>query len=142
VNTVVWKVKEIAEKTHGISNAVELQALIEEHCGVIVTVQTLRALRRSAPVAPRAELIQLLCDVLNCGSDTFSGFTPNPARARQWAKDRLEGKKPSPLYPTKSPQPVDEIVKAPHESVQSKSTGKPKSLSSTFTDPRLLFKTD
>ena len=136
----MWDLKGLAKKTHQITTAVQLQAFIEEKLGVIVTVQTLRALMRSSPPAPRAEMIQLLCDVFNCRSDAFYVFTPNPARAQQWAKDRLEGKKPSPLYQPKAAEPVDECVKAPDETVQGESTGKPKSLRATFTDPRTLYK--
>lgn len=114
MDTVVWDLKGFAEKSHRITTAVQLQSFIEEKVGVTVTVQTLRTLQRSAPPAPRGEMIQLLCDVFNCGSDAFYGFTPNPARARQWAKDRAEGKKPSLLYPTKAPQPVGGECYSPH----------------------------
>jgi hypothetical protein len=65
-----------------------------------------------------------------------------PARARQWAKDKADGKKPSPLYQPRVAQPDNEIVEARNETVQSKGTEKPKSLCATFTDPRMLFKKD
>jgi hypothetical protein len=85
-------------------------------------------------------MIQLLCDVFNCRSDAFYAFTPNPARTRQWAKDNLEGKKPSRLYKHKAAAPFDEVVKAADETVRSENTAKPKSLEATFTDPRMLYK--
>jgi hypothetical protein len=140
VDAVVWDLKGLAKKNHQITTALQLQAFIQEQSGVILTVQALRALMRGSPAAPRVETIQLLCDVFNCRSDAFYVFTPNPARTRQWAKDRLEGKKPSPLYELKAAEPVDEFVKAPDETVQGESTGKPKSLRATFTDPRTLYK--
>ncbi|MBC8028491.1 MAG: hypothetical protein H7Z16_00100 [Pyrinomonadaceae bacterium] len=139
MNTYVWKVKEIAAKSHRITTAVQLKAFIEENLGVIVTVQTLRALMRGSPVAPRVEMIQLFCDAFNCRSEAFYVFTPNAARAQQWEKDRSEGKKASPLYQPKA-SPLDEIVKVPDETIQGESAGKPKSLRATFTDPRTLYK--
>jgi hypothetical protein len=142
MDTVVWELKGYAEEKHRITTAVQLQAFIEEQVGVIVTVQTLRALQRSPPPAPRGEMIQLLCDVFNCRSDAFYVFTPNPSRARQWAKDKAEGKKPSPLYQPKAAEPDNEIVEALNETVRSEGTEKPKSLCATFTDPRMLYKKD
>jgi hypothetical protein len=135
----VWRLKEYARKAHGIANAVQLQAFIEERLGVIVTVQTPRALMRSEPPAPRAEMIQLLCDVFNCRSDAFYVFTSNPTRTQQWAKDRLKGKKPSRLYGHKAAEPLDEAVKVAGEIVRSGNTAKAKSLRATFTDPRTLY---
>lgn len=140
MDPTVWRLKEYACKAHGIANAVQLQAFIEARLGVIVTVQTLRALLRSEPPAPRAEMIQLLCDVFNCRSDAFYAFTPNPARTRQWAKDKVEGKRPSRLYKHKAATPFNEVVKAADETVRSENTAKPKSLEATFTDPRMLYK--
>lgn len=140
MDTAVWNLKAYAKDTHQIATAVQLQAFIEESVGVIVTVQTLRALLRSQPPAPRGEMIQLLCDVFNCRSDAFHVFIPNPARARRWAKDRLESEKPSPLYEPRVAEPVDEYVKPPDETIQGQSTVKPKSLRATFTDPRTLYK--
>ena len=83
MDAVVWELKEYAEASHRITTAVQLRAFIEEQVGVIVTVQTLRALQRSPPPAPRGQMIQLLCDVFNCRSDAFYVFTPNPARTRR-----------------------------------------------------------
>ena len=140
VDAVVWDLKGLAKKTHQITTALQLQALIQEQSGVILTVQALRALMRGSPAAPRAETIQLLCDVFNCRSDAFYVFTPNPARTQQWTKDRLQGKKPSPLYEPKTVEPADECVKTRDETVEGESTGKPKSLRATFTDPRTLYK--
>lgn len=138
VHSDVWEVRGLAKK-YQITTAVELRAFIEEKLGVILTVQTLRAVMRGSPVAPRVELIQLLCDAFDCRSDEFYLFTPNAARPQQWEKDRSEGKKPSPLYQPKA-NPLDEIVKVPDETIQGESTGKPKSLRATFTDPRTLYK--
>jgi hypothetical protein len=142
MDTFVWLLNEIIEKTHGIISSIQLQALIEERFGVILTVQTLRGLRRSQPAAPRAETIQLLCDLLKCRSDAFYVFAPNPARAQQWAKDRSEGKKPSPLYPPQAVENTDGSMEAVNEHVQSKTTEKAKSLCATFTDPRIFFEKD
>lgn len=136
----MWDLKGYLEKHHQITTAVQLREFILEKVGKIVTEQTLRALMRRSPPAPRGDMIQLLCDVLNCRSDAFYSFNANPARAEQWAKDRSEGKKPSALYQPKAADPVDGIVKAPDETVQGETTGKPKSLRATFTDPTVLFK--
>jgi hypothetical protein len=136
----VWDLKGYAKKHHQIITAIQLQTFIQEMVGVIVTVQTLRALLRSQPPAPRGEMIRLLCDVFNCRSDAFYVFTPNPSRARQWAEDRLKGVKPAPLYKPKDAEAFDGFVKAPDETVQGEKTGKPKSLRATFTDPRMLYK--
>lgn len=135
----MWDVRGVAKK-HQITTAVQLQAFIAEKLGVIVSVQTLRAVMRVSPVAPRVEMIQLLCDAFNCRSDAFYVVNPNPARARQWAKDRSEDKKPSTLYQPKATEPVNHIVEAQDEVVQGESTGKRTSLRATFTDPRALFK--
>ena len=135
----MWDVRGLAKK-HQISTAVQLQAFVADKLGVIVSVQTLRAVMRVSPVAPRVEMIQLLCDAFNCRSDAFYVMNPNPARARQWAKDRSEGKKPSTLYQPKATEPVSANVEAQDEVVQGESTGKGTSLRTTFTDPRALFK--
>jgi hypothetical protein len=135
----VWDVRGLAKK-YQITTAVQLQAFIAEKLGVIVSVQTLRAVMRVSPAGPRVEMIQLLCDAFNCRSDAFYVLNPNPARAQQWAKDRSEGKKPSTLYQPKAAEPLNELVEAQEEIVQSESTGKPTSLRATFTDPRALFK--
>jgi hypothetical protein len=134
----VWDVRGLAKKNQ-ITTAVQLQAFIAEKLGVIVSVQTLRAVMRVSPVAPRVEMIQLLCDAFNCRSDAFYVVNPNPARAQQWAKDRSEGKKPSPLYQPKAVEPVNYIVETDDESVQGESTHKRTSLRATFTDPRAIF---
>jgi hypothetical protein len=140
VQTDVWELRELAKK-YQITTAVELRAFIERKLGVILTVQTLRTVMRNSLVAPRRELIQLLCDAFDCRSDEFYLFTPNAARAQQWAKDRSEGKKPLPLYQSKAAEPVEEIVKMPDEIIiQGESTGKSKSLQATFTDPRTFYK--
>jgi hypothetical protein len=140
VLTDVWTFRELAKKNQ-ITTAVELRAFIERKLGVILTVQTLRTVMRNSLVAPRRELIQLLCDAFDCRSDEFYLFTPNAARAQQWAKDRSEGKNPSPLYQSKAAEPVDEIEKMPDEIIiQGESTGKSKSLQATFTDPRTFYK--
>lgn len=138
MNTYVWRLKELA-KSHRITTAVQLKTFLEENFGVIVTVQTLRGLLRDSPAAPRVEMIQLLCDAFNCRSEAFYFFIPNTARAQKWEKDRSEGKKPSPLYQPKASEPLDEIVRVPDETIQSRSTGSPKSLRATFTDPRTLY---
>jgi len=135
----VWDVRGLAKK-HQITTAVQLQAFIAEKLGVIVSVQTLRAVMRVSPVGPRVEMIQLLCDAFNCRSDAFYVLNPNPARAQQWAKDRSQGKKPSTLYQPKAAEPLNEIVEAQEEIVQGESTGNRTSLRATFTDPRALFK--
>lgn len=136
----MWDLKGLAKRTHQINTAFQLQAFIEEQTGVILTVQTVRSLLRQSPAAPRTEMIQLLCDVLDCRSDAFYVFEPNPERRRQWAKDRLEGKKPSPLYESKSAEHRDNFVRTLDETVENEAAGKPKSLQMTFTDPRTLFK--
>jgi hypothetical protein len=136
----VWSLKEYARKVHGISTAVQLQALIESRLGVIVTVQTLRTLLRSEQHAPRREMIQTLCDAFNCGSDAFHDFAPDKARSERWAKDRSEGRKPMPLYPVKADDPIDGIVIVPDESIEVNNSDKAKSLLATFTDPRTLYK--
>jgi len=123
-----------------ITTAVQLQAFISEKLGVIVSVQTLRAVMRVSPVAPRVEMIQLLCDAFDCRSDAFYVVNPNPARAQQWAKDRSEGKKPSTLYQPKAVEPANDIVETQDEIVQGESTGKRTALRATFSDPRALFK--
>jgi len=125
---VVWDLKGLAKRTYQITTAVELQALIEEEVGVILTVQTVRALMRRAPPAPRTEMIQLLCDVFDCRSDAFYVCDPNPARRRQWANAKLVGKKPSPLYGSKSAEHKDEFVTARHETVDIEAAGKPSRL--------------
>lgn len=135
----MWDVRGLA-KEYQITTAVQLQAFITEKVGVIVSVQTLRAVMRVTPVAPRIEMIQLLCDAFNCRSDAFYVVNPNPVRAQQWAKDRCEGKKPSALYQPKATEPVNGNLEAQDEVVQSESTGKRTSLRATFTDPRALFK--
>jgi hypothetical protein len=129
----VWNLKTYLKREHGITTAVELHARIESTVGVIVCVQTLRSLLRR-PVAPRIEMIQLLCDVFNCRSDAFYLVTPNPERVKQWEKDRLDGKKPSALYQTVA---VEEIVAAQPDINPAE---KPKCLRATFTDPRLFYK--
>ncbi|HYJ84551.1 MAG TPA: hypothetical protein VEW46_00675 [Pyrinomonadaceae bacterium] len=136
----MWALKEYLRKIHGITNAVQLQAFIKEKLGVIVTVQTLRTLLRSSPAAPRAEMIQLLCDTFNCRSDAFYVFTPNQARTQQWERDKTEGKEPSPYYQPKVHDPAGEFVMPADTSVESGNMGKPTSLRSTFTDPRTLYK--
>jgi len=139
VVTDVWDVKELAKK-YQITTAVQLQTFIAEKLGVLVSVQTLRAVMRVSPAAPRVEMIQLLCDAFNCRSDAFYVVNPNPARAQQWAKDRSEGKKPSTLYQSKAAEPVNYIVETQDEIVQGESTRERMSLRATFTDPRALFK--
>lgn len=136
---LVWDLKGLAKRTYQITTALQLQAFIEERVGVILTIQTVRTLRRRAPAAPRSEMIQLLCDVFNCRSDAFYVFDPNPERGRQWAKDKLEGKKPS-LYGSRLAVHKDKLATATNESVDTEAPGKLKSLRMTFTDPRTLFK--
>ena len=135
----MWDVRGLAKKNQ-ITTAVQLQAFITEKLGVIVSVQTLRAVMRVSPAGPRVEMIQLLCDAFNCRSDAFYVVNPNPARAQQWAKERSEGKKPTTLYQPKAAEPLNEIVETQDENVQGESTAKPTSLRATFTDPRALFK--
>jgi len=135
----VWKLKDYVEQTHKLKTAVQLQAFIEEKVGVKVTVQTVRALLRG-PAAPRGEMIQLLCDALNCRSDAFYVFNPNSARARQWSKERAEGKKPSCLYEPKGAKAVDTVLESLLSTINDKNVGKRKSLRATFTDPRTLYK--
>jgi len=135
----VWKLKDYVEQIHKLKTAVQLQAFIEEKVGVKVTVQTVRALLRG-PAAPRGEMIQLLCDALNCRSDAFYVFNPNSARARQWSKERAEGKKPSCLYEPKGAKAVDTVLESLLSTINDKNVGKRKSLRATFTDPRTLYK--
>jgi len=135
----VWKLKDYVEQTHKLKTAVQLQAFIEEKVGVKVTVQTVRALLRG-PAAPRGEMIQLLCDALNCRSDAFYVFNPNSARARQWSKERAEGRKPSCLYEPKGAKAVDTVLERLLSTINDKNVGKRKSLRATFTDPRTLYK--
>ena len=136
----MWRLKEYASEIHGIASAAQLRAFIEARLGVNVTVQTLRTLMRSEPPAPRKEMIQLLCDALDCSSDAFYVLHPNPTRAQEWAKERSGGKKPSALYQPKTAEPVNEIVEAQDEIVQGTLSGKSTFLQATFTDPRTLFK--
>lgn len=135
----MWKLKDYVEHFHKLNTAVQLQAFIEEKVGVKVTVQTVRALLRG-PAAPRGEMIQLLCDALNCRSDAFYVFNPNSARARQWSKERAEGKKPSCLYEPKGAKAVDTVLERLLSTINDKNAGKRKSLRATFTDPRTLYK--
>lgn len=130
----MWNLKEFLERQHGITDAVQLQAHIEGTVGITVTPQTLRKLLRN-PAAPRRAMIQLLCDVFDCRSDEFYLVAPNPKRAKQWEKDRLEGKKPSALYETKCALEEDVAVHPDIEPAE-----KPKCLRATFTDPRLFYK--
>ena len=130
-----WGFKEYLETQHGITTAFELQARIESTVGVILSVQTLRSLLRG-PVAPRIEMMQLLCDVFNCSSDAFFLITPNPERAKQWERDRINGKKPSPLYQSRVCYQVEDTPELQCEPNASKS----ESLRTTYTDPRLFFR--
>lgn len=126
--------KGFLKREHGITSAVQLKAHIESAVGVTLSVQTLRALLRN-PVAPRMEMIQLLCDAFNCRSDAFYLLTPNPDRARRWAEARVKGEKPSALY---QPKPADSMEESVAPLVQTVST-KPKCLRATFTDPRIFY---
>jgi hypothetical protein len=133
----MWKLKDYVEQTHKLTTAVKLQAFIEEEVGVRVTVQTIRALLRGA-AAPRGEMIQLLCDALKCRSDAFYVFKPNTARAEEWSKARVEGKKPSRLYEPQGSAVVDPIQETLF-SIDENNVGKRTSLRATFTDPRTLY---
>jgi len=135
----VWKLKDYVKRTHKLNTAVQLQAFIEEKVGVKVTVQTVRALLRG-PAAPRGEMIQLLCDALNCRSDAFYVFSPNSSRARQWSKERAEGKKPSRLYEPKGAKAEGTVLETLLSTINDKNVGRRKSLRATFTDPRTLYK--
>ncbi len=132
----MWGLKEYLEQEHGITTAVQLHARIESTVGVIVCEQTLRSLFRG-PVAPRIEMIQLLCDVFNCRSDAFFLVTPNPERAKQWEQDRIDGKKPSPLYQAKG---LDRVENTTVATRGTDVTSKPECLRATYTDPRLLYR--
>ncbi|MEK6282512.1 MAG: helix-turn-helix domain-containing protein [Acidobacteriota bacterium] len=134
----MWKLKDYVEQTHKLKTAGQLQVFIEDKVGVKVTVQTIRALLRG-PAAPRREMVQLLCDALNCHSDAFYVFNPNSARAQQWSKERAEGKKSSRLYEPKGAKVVDTVLETLLSS-NDKNAGKRKSLRATFTDPRTLYK--
>lgn len=136
----MWRLKEYARKSHGIANAVQLQAFIEARLGVIVTVQALRALLRSQPPAPRREMIQMLCDAFECSSDRFYVLVPDKARAERWAKDRSEGKEAMPLYQVRRVDSIDGTVTAPDESIGVEYSEKAKSLCTTFSDPRTFYK--
>ena len=131
----MWDLKEYLEREHGITTAVQLQAYIESTVGVRVIVQTLRSLLRN-PLAPRTEMIQLVCDALNCRSDAFYLVTPNPERAKQWEQDRIAGKKPSALYQLQVPAGAEESAVA---TGGADDTTKPECLRTTYTDPRLLY---
>jgi hypothetical protein len=131
----VWHLKAYLKREHGITTAVQLQAYIESTVGVTVIVQTLRSLLRG-PLAPRTEMIQLLCDVFNCRSDVFYLVTPNPERAKQWEQDRTKGKKPSALYQPKGPDRAEESAVA---TCGTDVTTKPECLRTTYTDPRLFY---
>lgn len=130
----MWELREYLRRVHGITTAAQLQACIEATVGIVVSVQTLRALLRG-PLAPRREMVQLLCDVFNCRSDAFYLVTPDPARVKQWEKDRLDGKKPSALY--QITVALDEITAAQPDINPAE---KPKCLRATFSDPRLFYK--
>jgi hypothetical protein len=134
----VWKLKEYVQQTHNLRTAAQLQAFIQEKVGVKVTVQTVRALLRG-PAAPRVEMIQLLCDALECSSPAFYLVIPNSKRAQQWSKERMEGKQPSSLYQPKQPKAFDTILELALPAVNKTNAGKRKSLKLTFTDPRTLF---
>jgi hypothetical protein len=134
----VWKLKEYVQQTHNLRTAAQLQAFIQEKVGVKVTVQTVRALLRG-PAAPRLEMIQLLCDALECSSPAFYLVIPNSKRAQQWSKERMEGRQPSSLYKPKQPKAVDTILDPALPAVNKTNAGKRKSLKLTFTDPRTLF---
>ena len=134
----MWKLKEYMQQTHNLRTAAQLQVFIQERVGVKVTVQTVRALLRG-PAAPRVEMVQLLCDALDCGSQDFYIFTPNAKRAQQWSKERMAGKQPSSLYQPKHSKHVDTIPDPAPPTVNDKTAGKRKSLKLTFTDPRTLF---
>jgi hypothetical protein len=129
----MWNLRQFLKREYGITTAVQLQAYIERTVGVRVVVQTLRSLLRNA-LAPRTEMIQLLCDVFNCRSDAFYLVTPNPDRAKQWEQDRIAGKKPSALYQPKVPARVEVSAICGADA-----TKKPECLRTTYTDPRLLF---
>ncbi len=131
----MWDLKGYLKREHGIITAVQFQAYIESTVGDTVAVQTLRSLLRS-PLAPRIEMIQLLCDVLNCRSDAFFLVTPNPERAKQWEQDRIAGKKPSALYQPKVPARAEESAVA---TCGTDVTTKPECLGTTYTDPRLFY---
>jgi hypothetical protein len=127
--------KAYLKREHGITTAVQLQAHIESTVGVRVVVQTLRSLLRN-PLAPRTEMIQLLCDVFNCRSDVFYLVIPNPERAKQWEQDRIKGKKPSALYQPKVSESAEESAVAIGGTDV---TTKPECLRTTYTDPRLFY---
>lgn len=137
-NVIVWKLKEYVEHTHNLRTAVQLQLFIEEKVGVKVTVQTIRALLRG-PAAPRGEMIQLLCDALNCRSDAFYVFNPDSTRSQQWSMQRVQGKAPSRLYEPKSAKAEDAVAEIAPSATNDKDSGKRKSLRATFTDPRTLY---
>ncbi len=132
----MWSLKAYLEREQGITTAVELRARIESTVGAIVSEQTLRSLFRG-PVAPRMEMIQLLCGVFNCRSDAFYLVIPNPERAKQWEQNRIEGKKPEPLYHPEALYRVEETALA---TCETDATSKPECLRTTYTDPRLLYR--
>lgn len=134
----MWNLKDYVEQTHKLKTAVQLQAFIEEKVGVTVTVQTIRALLRG-PTAPRREMIQLLCDALNCRSDAFYVFNPNSTRPQQWSRHRAEGKAASRLYEAKSAKAGDTVLETVLSTINDMDTGRRKSLRATFTDPRTLY---
>ena len=137
-NLIVWKLKEYVEHSHNLRTAVQLQLFIEEEVGVKVTVQTIRALLRG-PAAPRGEMIQLLCDALNCRSDAFYVFNPNSTRSQQWSRQRAEGKEPSRLYEPKSAKAENTVLETVPSTIHETDARRRKSLRATFTDPRTLY---
>lgn len=79
---IVWNLKKWLAVHRDIYRPTELQALLEERAGVVLSHQAVSALINRTPSALRMQTIQALCTALDCKLSDFCEVLPDTERER------------------------------------------------------------
>ncbi len=106
---VGWHLKKYLASQHGIFTAIALQALVVKRTGIIVSHSNLCRYLKKQPRALKLELLELLCNTLDCELSELLTIHPNKYRkVRSLPKKHAQQHTPKQKRGKRSfPDPVD-----------------------------------
>lgn len=92
---IIWNLRKWLAVSRDIYRPVDLQLLLREKAGVILSHQSVAALMHGTPSALRLQTIQALCTALDCNLRDFCEVLPNTS-ASQMRRRKSSGGAPEP----------------------------------------------
>ena len=83
---ISWTLKSFLAREHGVYKLVDLQKMITQKTGIIVSTQNLGNYVNKKPKSIKPQTLELICTTLSCELNDFLKITPSKKKRRKKSK--------------------------------------------------------